>query len=82
MKGIILSSGAIFVTDGLITVRLCANGECGVSPISYSVLEWDLRMEDPNKWDYLTEGEIMNLPNGAAEKILAEISKARSVLGL
>jgi len=82
MEGIKLNNGTIFITDGLITVRLLASGECGLSPVLYSVVEWDLRTESPDSWEYLTEGEIMNLPNGATEKILAEFSRARSILGL
>ena len=82
MEGIKLNNGTIFITDGLITVRLLASGECGLSPVLYSVVEWDLRTESPDSWEYLTEGEIMTLPNGATEKILAEFSRARSILGL
>ena len=82
MEGIKLNNGTIFITDGLITVRLLASGECGLSPVLYSVVEWDLRTESPDSWEYLTEGEIMNLPNGATEKILAEFSKVRNILGL
>ena len=61
MKGIRLSHGAVFVTDGLHTVRLLPSGQCGPSPIAYPVLEWDLRCENPNSWEYLTNGDIEGL---------------------
>ena len=75
MKGIKISHGAIFVYDGLFTVRLSKNGECGSSPISYPVLEWDLRTEHPSTWEYLTERDIRGLPDGGYDKICAEFEK-------
>lgn len=80
MKGIRLSHGVIFVTDGLHTVRLLPSGECGASPVTYETLEWELRTEPPHTWDYIWEGEIQNLPNGGYEKITAALEKIRSVL--
>ena len=71
MKGIRLSHGAIFVTDGLLTVRYLKSGECDISPIGYSSLEWDLRTEPPDKWEYIDENDIRALPDGAYEKITA-----------
>lgn len=62
MKGIKLSSGATFITDGFITVRVLKSGEVGVSHITYQTLEWDLRTEPPDTWGYLLEGEIIDLP--------------------
>ena len=69
MKGIKLSHGVIFVTDGTHTVRLLKDGTCGVSPILCESLEWDLKTEPPTSYEYLTEGDIINLPNGGYEKI-------------
>ena len=80
MKGIRLSHGAIFVTDGTHTVRLLPSGKCTVSPISYATLEWDLRTEPPESWDYVLEGELRSLPNGAYEKILAVFDGLYDVL--
>ena len=77
LKGIRLSHGAVFVTDGLFTVRHLPSGECGPSPISYGVLEHDLATEPPDRWDYLTEGEILSLPEG--EKILAAFRSLRDL---
>ena len=81
MKGIRLSHGVIFVTDGLYTVRLLPSGECGTSPLLYSSLEWELRTEPPHTWDYISEWEIRNLPDGGYEKILAAFEKIRNLLG-
>ncbi|MBE6645232.1 MAG: hypothetical protein E7612_07660 [Ruminococcaceae bacterium] len=81
MKGIRLSHGAIFVTDGVYTVRLLPSGECGSSPLPYHSLEWDLSSEPPHTWDYITEREIMNLPNGGGEKILAAFAEVYALLG-
>ena len=39
MKGVRLSNGTVFVSDGLITVKMSKDGECGASPIAYEVLE-------------------------------------------
>ena len=69
MKGIKLSHGAIFVTDGIYTVRLSKDGRCGISPILYNNLEWDLKTERPETYEYLTERDIENLPDGGYEKI-------------
>ncbi len=80
MKGIRLSHGAIFVTDGLTTVRLLKSGECGVSPIEYEVLEWDLRTEPPDKWEYVFETELRALPDGGYDKICAVMEKIRNTL--
>ena len=70
MKGIRLSHGVIFVTDGVLTVRLLPSGECGISPISYNILERDMCYEPPEYWEYLDDADISALPDGATEKIL------------
>ena len=80
MKGIKLSHGAVFVYDGLFTVKLSRSGECGPSPITYQVLEWDLRTESPDSWEYLTEGDIRGLPDGGYDKICAAFEKIHKTL--
>lgn len=79
MKGIRLSHGAVFVTDGVHTVRLLPSGECGTSPVLYGALEWELRCEPPHTWDYIGEWEIQNLPDGGGEKIRAAFEKIYAV---
>ena len=80
MKGIRLFRGAVFVYDGLLTVKLSKSGECGPSPIAYPVLEWDLRTEPPECWEYMTESDIRALDDGGYEKITAAFEKMRSTL--
>ena len=80
MKGIKLSHGVIFVTDGLHTVRLLKDGKCGVSPILYENLEWDLRTEPPSTYEYLTNGDIKDLPDGGYEKIKKVFQEIYKVL--
>lgn len=80
MKGIRLSHGTVFATDGLTTARLLKSGECGVSPISYEVLEWDLRTEPPESWEYIFEAELRELPDGGYEKIAAVFERVRKTL--
>ena len=70
MRGIQLAHGAIFVEKNGVTVRIL-NGKCELSPIMLPVLEWDLRTEPPDTWDYLTEGDV----RGLGEDIYAEIIK-------
>ena len=81
MKGIKLSHGVLFVTDGIFTVRYLPSGECGASPIAYNVLEWDLRTESPDSWDYVGESELRYLPDGGYEKICECFEKLCGILG-
>ena len=82
MKAIRLSNNTIFVTDGLYTVRLLASGECGASPMMFFVLEWELQRDRPfEEWDYLSEQELKELPNGGFEKIQAAFAEMYDVLG-
>lgn len=80
MKGIRLSHGTVFVTDGTFTVRLLSTGECGASPVTYNTLEWELRTEPPHTWDYIWDEEIRNLPDGGYEKIIAAFEKIYGTL--
>ena len=82
MRGIRLSHGVLFVTDDHLTVRLLPSGECGASPISYEVLEWDLRTEPPDSWDYLDEAAIRALPDGGFESIRSAFAKMRRQFNL
>ena len=78
LRGIRLSHGAVFVTDGTFTVRLLPSGKCDLSPILYMVLERDLAFEPPSTWEYLTEGDILALPE--VEKILAAFRSLRDLI--
>lgn len=78
MIGIKLSHGVIFVNDGLITVRVLPSGEVGVSPVTFETLEWQLKDEPSNSYDYLTEDEIKSLKD--YDKILLEFKKVKDIL--
>jgi hypothetical protein len=78
MIGIKLSHGVIFVNDGLITVRVLPSGEVGVSPVTFQTLEWQLKNEPLDSYDYLTEGEIESLKD--YDKILLEFKRVKDIL--
>lgn len=81
MKGIKLENGTIYVEHEGVTVRVSPTGECDVSPVLFMVVEWDLRCEPPERWEYLTESRIKALDNGVYEKVLAVVNRVHSVLG-
>lgn len=80
MKAIQIVNGALFVSDGTLTVRLSSDGACGPSPIMYEVLEWDLRTERPETWYHLSECELRALP--AYAKIEQTFGQLYQTLGL
>lgn len=82
MRAIRLSHGTIFVTDGIITVRYLPNGECGISPTIYPLVERDVAFEDPDSWDYMTEAELRKLPDGVYDKICAAFKRSHELLGI
>jgi hypothetical protein len=45
------------------------------------VLEWDLRTEPPDKWEYVSEAELRALPDGAYDRIAAVFDKVRKLIG-
>ena len=81
MKGIVLSFGTVFVTDGIHTLRKTKTTDWQISPVSYQSIEWDLRTEPPDTWDYLTESDVIALPDGGYEKILALLEKLEAKSG-
>lgn len=68
MRGIRLTHGATFVEHHGVTVRI-SKGKCELSPVLFPSLEWDLRTEPPDTWEYLTDGDI----RGLGEEIFSEI---------
>ena len=52
----------------------------GHGPITYPQLERDLAYEPPSKWDYLTESEILTLPE--SERIVATINEIHEKYGI
>ena len=82
MRGILLSNGALFVLCDNITVRVSPSGKCGISPVSYQVLEWELRTEPPHTWDYVSEAYIRSMDGGVYDKIMEIVTQTRKTLGL
>ena len=68
MKGIKIHGGALFVKRGLITLKL-HKGKWEPSPIMMEVLEWDLRTEPPETWDYIYDEDIASFGADTLEKI-------------
>ena len=79
MRGIRLRHGVTFVEYEGITVRIRANGECGLSPISLSSLEWDLRTEPPHTWDYITRSDVDENTFREIERIVLHVHQ---ILGM
>ena len=73
MRGIRLSHGVTFVEYEERTFRISANGKCEISPIMFSALERDLRTESPDKWEYISGGEVMSIVNGMKEQLSDEL---------
>ena len=78
MRGIRLRHGVSFVECDGVTIRIKADGTCELSPITLSALEWDLRTEPPNTWDYIFESD---LSEDIREKIQCIVEKYRGILG-
>ena len=78
MRGIRLSHGVSFVECDGVTLRIKADGICELSPITLSALEWDLRTEPPDTWDYIFESD---LNESTREQIGRIVEKYRRILG-
>lgn len=75
MRGIRLSHGVSFIEHDGVTVRIKADGTCGLSPIMLPALEWDLRTEPPETWDYIFDSEIDALGENMRGQIEAVVAK-------
>ena len=78
MRGIRLRHGVSFVECDGVTIRIKADGTCELSPITLSALEWDLRTEPPDTWDYIFESD---LNESTREQIRRIVEKYRRILG-
>ena len=77
MRGIRLRHGVTFVEHDGVTVRILADGTCGLSPIMFPSLEWDLRCEPPETWNYIFESD---LDGDMREQIERVVAKVRGIL--
>ena len=79
MRGIKLSHGVAFVEYDGVTVRISADGKCELSRILFSSLEWDLRTESPDKWEYITESDVDGYGEDTKKQIEAIVNKSRKI---
>ena len=77
MRGIRLRHGVTFVEHDGVTVRIKADGTCELSPIMLPSLEWDLRCEPPEAWDYIFGSDIVA---DTREKVERIVEKVRGIL--
>ena len=78
MRGIRLNWGVTFVEYDGVPIRINADGTCGLSPILFPALEWDLRTENPETWEYICESD---LGEDIRKKIQCIVEKYRGILG-
>jgi hypothetical protein len=81
MRGIKLRHGVYFVEYDGVTVRIKADGMCGLSPITLPALEWDLRTEPPGTWDYIFESDLDSLGEETRREIERIVERYHAVLG-
>ena len=78
MRGIRLRHGVSFVECDGVTIRIKADGTCGLSPITLPSLEWDLRTEPPATWDYIFDSDIDACTREQIERI---VKRHHDILG-
>ena len=79
MRGIQLSHGVAFVEYDGVTVRINADGTCELSPVMLPSLEWELRCEPPDSWDYICESDIDSFGKDTRLQIERILERVRSI---
>ena len=79
MRGIKLKHGVTFVEVDGVTVRIKSDGACELSPIMLPSLEWDLRTEPPNSWDYVYDSDIKALGEDVLRQIGEIVANVRKI---
>ena len=79
MRGIKLNHGVSFIEYDGVTIRINADGTCELSRILLPSLEWDLRTEPPESWDYIYDSDIDSLGENARQKIEETVRKFRDI---
>ena len=79
MRGIRLRHGVCFVEYDGVTVRISADGTCGLSPITLPALEWDLRCEPPETWDYIFASDLDCFGKETREEIERIVARVREI---
>ena len=80
MRGIKLRHGVSFVEVDGITIRISKDGTCKLSQILLPSLEWDLRTEPPETWDYISEAEIASYGENTLRQIEAIVTKFNKII--
>ena len=80
MRGIRLRHGVSFVEIDGITIRISKDGSCELSPILLPSLEWDLRTEPPETWDYISKSEIAAYAENTFRQIEAIVTKFNKII--
>ena len=60
MRAMKLKHGVVFAERDGITLRFL-HGKWEISPIAYDALEWDLRGDGPDAYEYFTESDLRGL---------------------
>lgn len=80
MRAIRLNHGVIFIDIDGVTVRVSKDGECELSPVLFDTLEWEMSSVHPDKWEYVTDGEIRSLDGGVYERARALADETLALL--
>ena len=80
MRGIKLRHGTAFVEHEGVTVRIRADGKCELSPILFRSLEWDLRTEPQDSWEYLSDSDIDGYGADTRKQIESIVAKVHRVI--
>ena len=79
MRGIKLNHGVSFIEYDGVTIRINADGTCVLSRILLPSLEWDLRTEPPETWDYIYDEDIASFGADTLEKIKQIAAEVRRI---
>ncbi len=80
MRGIRLRHGVSFVECDGVTVRINADGTCVLSPVLLPSLEWELRTEPPEAWDYIFDSDIDAYGKDTRKQLERIVAKYRGIL--
>lgn len=80
MRVIKLRHGVSFVEVDGITIRISKDGKCELLRILLPSLEWDLRTEPPETWDYLYPSDIEALDEDTRKQLEAIVAKFRKTI--
>ena len=80
IRGIKLKHGVCFVEYDGVTVRINTDGTCVLSRVLLPSLEWELRTEPPETWDYISDSDIDAYGEETRRALERIVEKYRRVL--